>query len=704
MTTSMAKPPGPNTAHDRLLLNATNYLDSCRRLTQELQLPVQLQPPKSPVRPGPRGNLSRQLRGTASPLLAPEAQQQVFFRQNVNVDSMGETELREYMKEMQAELNVSNSILNMIERVDDVLEDAIAHNWSMATLMNHLLPTGFDQMEGSEALWVRTLDETQQYVDFVYPLHERQAFGIEREDIDAVFAEIKSNGEFKQVINGVMYVGTRLDVSDTYLGGVLVKCCDSRYPPNLVRTLVRWGEMVDNFIGDTARARRKHIALRQLSKALRNPILDEALDKAIQVVREYVPFVDLVLVVSYESIQTVRVQSSPRPSVGALRKLSRQFVSLPALTAKSMDGKRERIVTRKMKNLLNFRIVKGDGQVTGMKASDSVDSLDEMALTCFSGDTAPLVERCSLVEGMREEFEIFTEDGVTLAGKMTVGVDQPLTPYCRDILLRLSDFISQRLSAFNKEWKQLSRNFAEAVVRQLLREHNYFEKYLSPREQMVAIVYVDIAGFTWLSETLLKEPSLIGKLIDKWSNQAVQYIWESGGVFDKMVGDCIIGLWGPPFFREPPRVLCAKALEAACKIRSFTRSLLTDGKELPMVAERRGERDMGVSIGINYCPLMVGVFGPDRNYTGFSSGMNNTARLQGLATCNEILCMDAFVDAYGQMDVFSEERAGKVKNVAEPIKYRAYLPARDDLTSGPILDDWTLQIDYTPARRTSYDK
>ena len=38
---------------------------------------------------------------------------------------------------------------------------------------------------------------------------------------------------------------------------------------------------------------------------------------------------------------------------------------------------------------------------------------------------------------------------------------------------------------------------------------------------------------------------------------------------------------------------------------------------------------LGVATGLNDCPASVGVFGPDRDYTAFSSGMNNTARLQG---------------------------------------------------------------------------
>ena len=78
---------------------------------------------------------------------------------------------------------------------------------------------------------------------------------------------------------------------------------------------------------------------------------------------------------------------------------------------------------------------------------------------------------------------------------------------------------------------------------------------------------------------------------------------------------------------------------------------------------------MGVATGLNFCPLFVGTFGPDENFTGFSSGMNNTARLQGVATRDEILCMDSFAKVYADATQFTEQRSALVKNVSEPLRY-----------------------------------
>lgn len=82
---------------------------------------------------------------------------------------------------------------------------------------------------------------------------------------------------------------------------------------------------------------------------------------------------------------------------------------------------------------------------------------------------------------------------------------------------------------------------------------------------------------------------------------------------------------------------------------------------------------LGVASAVNLSPLFVGRFGPNDNFTGFSSGMNNTARLQGCADRDEVLVMSAALKRlppdHGLK--LGPERRARVKNVAAPICFRA---------------------------------
>ena len=81
---------------------------------------------------------------------------------------------------------------------------------------------------------------------------------------------------------------------------------------------------------------------------------------------------------------------------------------------------------------------------------------------------------------------------------------------------------------------------------------------------------------------------------------------------------------------------------------------------------------LGVAIGINYTPLFVGQLGPGRSYSGLSSGMNETARLQGLAVNGEILFLDHMIEEIHSRELpfmITGPFSQKVKNVAEALKY-----------------------------------
>ncbi|MBI5239447.1 MAG: adenylate/guanylate cyclase domain-containing protein [Elusimicrobia bacterium] len=263
--------------------------------------------------------------------------------------------------------------------------------------------------------------------------------------------------------------------------------------------------------------------------------------------------------------------------------------------------------------------------------------------------------------------------GARSLGKLVAEVDGGLDTFGRDLMRIFANSISQRLIDYNRERRHLAQFFAPAVVSELLSDPDYRRKHLSPRVKPIAILYADINSFTKLCERALRRPDRIGEFVDRWSEGAVRIAWERGGVFDKMVGDCVIIHFGPPFYRGGDGQNAREALLAAREIQAFTRRLERDPRfrSLPRKAKLKG---LGVAVGINLCPAAIGLFGPNQDFTAFSSGMNQAARLQSKAGFRETLVMESVVAAMKKAGLargmrFEGPFEVEVKNVAKPLRY-----------------------------------
>ncbi len=259
-------------------------------------------------------------------------------------------------------------------------------------------------------------------------------------------------------------------------------------------------------------------------------------------------------------------------------------------------------------------------------------------------------------------------------GAVLATAAEGLTSFGVDLLTVFAQTVSQRLVDYNRERRHLSQFFAPDVVNELLRDPAYAERYLAPRTEEVALLYADINGFTKISERVLLEPARIGAFVDRWSKGAVEILWKHGGVFDKMVGDCVIGIFGPPFFRADRGQRIGSAVKAARDILNFTVAL-QDEPEMKEIVSSGAVPGLGVAVALNLCPASVGLFGPNQDFTAFSSGMNATARLQSLAGFREVLLMDVARYALPPADpdlrdvTFEGPVETPVKNVAKPLRF-----------------------------------
>jgi len=505
----------------------------------------------------------------------------------------------------------------LVELVDERLERALRDREPLEPMLADLLPRVAAALDAS-TLIVRTFDEA---------LEERTfSFGLGLDDGVRERTE-RAHLERTKVVEPKLLVHP-IDVAGEDFGSIVVV---GRFEePEFSSSMLRmFAETLDNHLAAIALARTKFLVTKRLTDALREPVLDNGLDRAIDVIRAEVEFDAMLIAFRHEDD------------------------------------------TRGMS--LRYRILRADG--TSIDSRSPADATEAAALRSetlefLNGSTRALLDRLGM-QKFREEVLIHGVRDQRIVGRVVVTTRKgEFHTHDRELLDRFADSLRQRIVDYNREWKTLSQSFPVSVVDRMLAHEDYVARYLRPRVKDVAILYADISGFSRISEQVLIKPERIGALIDTWGGAVCELIWAEGGVFDKMVGDCVIAFFGPPLFEESEKEACEHAIRAARAIRDFTRTLM-DGALLP---ELRGiEPPIGVATGVHYAPLNVGIFGPDEDYTGFSSGMNNTARLQGVATRDEILCMDTIVSRVGPEFAFSEERQAKVKNVAEPLKFRLLL-------------------------------
>lgn len=519
---------------------------------------------------------------------------------------------------------------SLADAADEIIEQGLRDQLNLDRVLALLFPLLGSHLQACRA-WVRTFDDNLKRKDFYWSEDDDLLWPV---DLSHLEERTRGGEHVAEVVDGHSVVACKIDVAGEDFGTAALCVAEPLDGPELeqrARLLTVWCEQLDNHLASIAQARRKHHAVTALSEALRDTVLSDGIEKALAVLAEHVRYDHLLLVYRHDE--------------------------------DSEGGTAAYWIVKDRKLIYDSR-GQTDPEVDAFMRTHAMRLL-------LHDETNAVAARFGLGT-FREEVMINGVKDTRIVGRVLVSnrSGSDFSTIERDLLERFADFLRQRIVDFNREWRHLSLAFPRTTVSRLLNEDNYVERYLRPRERDVAIMYCDISGFTRVSEQVLRTPALIGTLVDTWSNHVVEMIWGSDGVFDKMVGDCIIGLWGPPFFEMSPQEACRQAALAAIEVRAFTRSL-TQSELLPQLREL--DQPLTVSTGLNYCPLFVGLFGPNENYTGFASGMNNAARLQGVAARDEILCMDNMCQVLGSRGEFSEEKAAQVKNVAEPLRFRSLL-------------------------------
>ena len=188
---------------------------------------------------------------------------------------------------------------------------------------------------------------------------------------------------------------------------------------------------------------------------------------------------------------------------------------------------------------------------------------------------------------------------------------------------------------------------APEVVNEIAKSGNY-ELKLGGENRDIAVLFVDIRGFTPLSESL--EPEQVVNILNSYLEHTASCIFKHGGTLDKFIGDAAMAVFNAPFDTED---YVYRAVETAWDIVQGAESI---------EKEFMGQygKKVGFGVGVNCGPAVVGNIGSDfrMDYTAIGDTVNTAARLEANAPAGEVYISDSVYERV--KDRITAEEVGEI--------------------------------------------
>ncbi len=186
---------------------------------------------------------------------------------------------------------------------------------------------------------------------------------------------------------------------------------------------------------------------------------------------------------------------------------------------------------------------------------------------------------------------------------------------------------------------------APQVVDELDRSGNY-KIELGGREREIAVLFVDIRGFTSMSEGL--SPEKIVEILNRYLGMVTEAIFHNEGTLDKFIGDAVMAVYNAPLDVED---YACKAVQTGLDIVKAVDSINASLKEEFGI-------EIACGVGIHSGKAVVGNIGCSyrMDYTAIGDTVNVAERLESIAKGGQVLISK---DLYEQVkDRYSAVFAG----------------------------------------------
>ena len=193
--------------------------------------------------------------------------------------------------------------------------------------------------------------------------------------------------------------------------------------------------------------------------------------------------------------------------------------------------------------------------------------------------------------------------------------------------------IAMKYIAERKKRRRVISAFKKYVAPQVVEEiskKGTFELKLGGEKRDIAVLFVDIRGFTPMSESL--EPEKVVEILNDYLALTTKAIFDNGGTLDKFIGDATMAVFNAPFDLDD------YVYRAVCTARDIA----AGSEELEKRLFERFGKSVSFGVGVNCGPGVVGNIGCDfrMDYTAIGDTVNTAARLESNAEPGQILISD----------------------------------------------------------------
>ncbi len=239
---------------------------------------------------------------------------------------------------------------------------------------------------------------------------------------------------------------------------------------------------------------------------------------------------------------------------------------------------------------------------------------------------------CSCGFGVNLTAAVLLDAAVPLAAKGLYGAGlywrclAPVAAVTVIFLTRLaSGYLTERLR--KRRIYQMFRTYMAPQVVDELSRNGKFQIELGGKDCQIAVLFVDIRGFTSLSEGL--PPDQVVGILNRYLERVTEAIFQNEGTLDKFIGDAVMAVYNAPLDVED---YLGKAVQTGIDIVRFVEEL-NDG------LEKDFGRRIACGVGVHCGRAVVGNIGCSfrMDYTAIGDTVNVSERLESLAKPGQVL-------------------------------------------------------------------